>query len=98
MALHPKRLLLAAAAPLAIAAVYGGSVAFAQATPGDSSSPSNVRAQEGTPTTPGTPATPGGSHDSSGCPNKGGSDGDDSGASQQTRVRSHRGPSSALAY
>ena len=57
MHLVPKRLLLVGAAPLAIAAVYGGSLAFAQSgepTPPGSGTPGEDAVPETTPTTPDT--------------------------------------------
>src|SRR4029077_19139779 len=81
-----KRVLLAAAAPFALAAVYGGSVAFAQSGEPTPSSDGTTPPQQTDPTP--TPSTPGnGQHDPSNCPNMGGS-GDSSGgsgSSQQTR-------------
>ncbi len=59
MHLVPRRLLLVGAAPLAIAAVYGGSLALAQSgepTPSGSGTPTEEAAPETTPeTTPNTP-------------------------------------------
>lgn len=99
----PKRVLIAAGLPVAVAAIYGGSVAFAQSgepTPsadGTPAAPTNPA-----PTNPGTP--PNGTHNSADCPHMGdsggSSDSSQGGATQQTRFapRGSRGPSTTVRY
>ncbi|MGE3073558.1 MAG: hypothetical protein AB7N24_05650 [Dehalococcoidia bacterium] len=93
MAFLPRKILLAGAAPFAIAAVYGGSIAFAQSgeptpTPNDGSTDTTPAPDAPTPPThaPGDMAN--------GCPGMGGSDSSDSsdtsGATTQTRFRPMR--------
>ena len=85
----PKRVLIAAGLPVAVAAIYGGSVAFAQSG-------------EPTPSADGTPAAP--THNSADCPHMGdsggSSDSSQGGATQQTRFapRGSRGPSTTVRY
>lgn len=88
--LSPKRLLLIGAAPFAIAALYGGSIAFAQS---DEPAPSTTPEQ----TTPANPTTPGSGKDSRGCPEKDGSS--DSSQSNSTSVSDfrQRGPRTSSA-
>jgi hypothetical protein len=99
-----RRIWITGAVPLAVAALYGGSVAFADNSPAPSngSDTSGVLTQQPSPTAPAAPTDPGtppgggsGVHDSSDCPNMGGSggssDSSQSGTSTQTRLapRSH---------
>ena len=100
----PKRLLLIGAAPFAVAALYGGSVAFAQSgEPTPSTTPQQTSPAPTNPTTPGTPGTPRGGHSSANCPNMSGSGGSSdssqgSGMSSQTRFHSRGAHSSSVAY
>lgn len=100
----PKRLLLIGAAPFAVAALYGGSVAFAQSgEPTPSTTPQQTSPAPTNPTTPGTPGTPKGTHDSANCPNMGGSGGSSdssqgSGTSTQTRFHARGARTSSVAY
>lgn len=104
----PKRLLLLGAAPVAIAAMYGGSVAFAQSSePTPSTTPQQTTPATPTdPTTPGTPSSPRDAHSSADCPNMGGSGGSggtsdssqDSGSTTQTRFAPRGARSSSVAY
>ena len=105
MHLVPKRLLLAGAAPLAIAAVYGGSLAFAQSGEQTPTPDDGTPTQDATPTTPdgnGSPETPGDDGTPRGekdCPRGSGGSGSDSeegsGSADPTqlRTRSQRGGS-----
>jgi hypothetical protein len=80
MNLFSRRTIIAGAAPFAALAIFGGSVAFAQAGGSDTSS-TDIKAQQAdpTPTTPASPTnptppgTPKGDHSSANCPNMGGS-------------------------
>lgn len=101
----PKRLLLLGAAPVAVAALYGGSVAFAQSgEPTPSTTPQQTTPAN--PTTPGTPGGPRGTHNSADCPNMGGSGGSGgssdnsqgSGSTSQTRFAPRGARSSSVAY
>lgn len=104
----PKRLLLLGAAPFAVAALYGGSVAFAQSgEPTPSTTPQQTSpADPSNPTSPGTPGGPRGTHSSADCPNMGGSGGSGgssdssqgSGSSTQTRFAPRGARSSSVAY
>ena len=89
MHLVPKRLLLVGAAPLAIAALYGGSLAFAQSGEPATPTPDNgTPAQDAAPT---APTTPGNGKD---CPPGAGSDSEQSsgtGGLTQLRNRGQHG-------
>jgi hypothetical protein len=93
MLAFPKRAVLAVALPLGALAIFGGSVAFAQAggdgssssTPSQAPSPTPDGATPTTPTTPGAPHQPG---DNADCPNMGGS-----GSTTGTSFHRMRGPS-----
>ena len=100
----PKRLLLIGAAPFAVVALYGGSIAFAQSgEPTPSTTPQQTSPAPTNPTTPGNPGTPKGGHSSVNCPNMGGSgessdSSQDPGTSPQTRFHSRDVHSSSVAY
>ena len=98
----PKRLLLVGAAPFALAAVYGGSIAFAQSSePTPSTGSGTTQQEDTTPATPTTPEhAPRNGMSAEDCPNMGGpgsgsstggSGTSDSGSTTQTRTRPARG-------
>ena len=101
MQVIPKRLLLAGVAPFALAAVYGGSLAFAQ-----SGEPTPAPTQDSAPESPATPAPidPETAPDDTrrGCPEKGGAGGSESSDSAQpdtsTQLRSRSGARSASPF
>ena len=100
-----KRLLLLGAAPFAVAALYGGSVAFAQSgEPTPSATPQQTA--PAAPTDPSAPGGPNGHHSSADCPHMGGSGGpggssdssQGSGSTTQTRLAPRGADSSSVAY
>lgn len=100
MAFLPRKLLLAGAAPFAIAAVYGGSIAFAQS---GEPSPTPSAGSTDTAPAPDAPTPPTHAHGDmkDGCPNMGGSgssDSSDTSGATQTRFRQTRGAPSGSAF
>lgn len=105
-----KRTLLAGAAPLALATILGGSVAFAAnlSGSGPAATGAGVVNQQADPTpaptkpaSPASPTTPGErNHDGTNCPNMGGSGGTNNGSGGTAQSTSFRGrgaaPSSAI--